>query len=220
MPPTEPRFVDLRPHCNVLGESKDDIWPPTLHLRTIPRGLQRLLGHDFWIDCGIATDMGSVVPDDGDKARPFRVEAIRVRVPRFAAMDVLLTGYGTTAGFAATPYASVELHYHDGSTARLSIQGRKQVWPWWHDGTDLPEQPLAYLSQFATTSTESSWLSLSRFYAVRLRNPHPDRDVDSIAVSATRHAWSSPIVMAMTLDGVPATSAKAPEAAAPAGRQD
>ena len=55
-------------------------------------------------------------------------------------------------------------------------------------------------SQFAATTTSNSWLSLSRFYAVRLENPHPEREVVSLAMAATPHAWSSPVVLAITLD--------------------
>lgn len=196
--PSEPRFVDLRPHCNVLGGDAGEMWPPTLLLRTLPRGRQRLLGEDFWIDCGVG--MALAAGGDADMAgwAP-RTDAIAVRTPRFAALDVLLTGMGTTAGFGAVPYATIELRYRDNTSARLSIRGRTQVWPWWHDGTDLPEQPLAYLSQFAVTTTSNSWLSLSRFYAVRLENPHPEKDVESLALAATPYAWSSPVVLAITL---------------------
>ena len=114
-----------------------------------------------------------------------------------------LPGTPWGASFADSPYATIELQYVDGSKAALAIQARTQVWPWWHDGTDLPEQPLAYLSQFAETSESSSWNSLSRFYAVRLANPHPEREVESIAIAATPHAWSSPLVLAITLVDTP-----------------
>jgi hypothetical protein len=170
-----------------------------MQLRTLPRGRQRLLGQDFWIDCGVGLAMSAGGGPELAGWTP-RTGAIAVGSPRFAALDVLLTGVGTTASFAAVPYATVELKYRDNTSARLTIRGRTDVWPWWHDGTDLPEQPLAYLSQFAATTTPTSWLSLSRFYAVRLENPHPEREVESLALAATHYAWSSPLVLAITLD--------------------
>jgi len=113
------------------------------------------------------------------------------------------------------PYALVELHYRDGSVAKLPIRARNEIWAWWHDGTDLPGQPLAYVSQLTSTSSFGSWLSLARFYAVRLENPHPDREVRSLALAATEYAWSSPLVLAITLKqrtdvAIPSTSAHIP----------
>ncbi|GAB3370845.1 hypothetical protein GCM10027431_18980 [Lysobacter rhizosphaerae] len=198
--PSEPRFVDLRPHCNFRTDGNFEFLDERILSRSLPRGRQTLLGHDFWIDCGVAASLASL-----NAPYPERVDDIAIGMRRFAALDVLLTGRTTTPGFAAVPYALIELHYRDGSVAKLPIHSRSEVWAFWHDGTDLPEQPLAYLSQLAYTTGY-----VARLYAVHLENPHPEREVQSLALAATDYAWSSPLVLAVTLGNGVAGGASPP----------
>jgi hypothetical protein len=142
MPATvlEPRFVDLRPACDrhgILGWPKRDVVLAS-HWPVFPRGRLRLLGEDYEVQCAIDVQMLSDFQGP-DRFRN-RIDGLTPALPRFAALHVLMTGETSLQDRAISPYAVIELHYRDGSRARLSAFYRRDVLPWWAQAFRPPEQ--------------------------------------------------------------------------------
>jgi WD40 repeat protein len=211
MPATalEPRFVDLRPACDrhgILGWPKRDVVLAS-HWPVFPRGRLRLLGEDYEVQCAIDVQMLSDFQGP-DRFRN-RIDGLTPALPRFAALHVLMTGETSLQDRAISPYAVIELHYRDGSRARLSAFYRRDVLPWWAQAFRPPEPVPALLGR------ENDWQGNGGglrplVYGVVLRNPHPEREVADFSLEATTAAWSRPAVLAITLDPPAASMASGP----------
>jgi hypothetical protein len=160
-------------------------------------GMHRFLGVDYDV-------RGQVVlltaTHGVDRSRS-RVEGIRTGIPRFDALHLLVSGYGSLRRREATPLAFVEIMYRDGSRARLPIIYLKDV-----DLVDSaenakPGSESARVAWRATTAgTPRVYKTIQKIYAVRLVNPEPRREVASLALEAADEDGSVPVFFAITLE--------------------
>jgi hypothetical protein len=206
----DPRFVDLRPHCNLPPEELRRIDVGAL----LPAGRHRLLGIEFEIRCAvIAQQAWNRRPD---VASGSRVEGIAVRMENAAAIELLAFGAGRLKGERRETYAVFEFDYADGSRARVSIRNRDQMQAWFgvHLAGDASPLRIAWAGLGSQEWNNMPALTTPSLYAVRVENPHPGRRLRSLALESVPAPWSMPVLLAATL--VPlsdATPAKAPATA-------
>ena len=192
--------IDLSPWCNLdLATSQRHIAGELRLDRVFSPGRQRLLGIDYDVRCAI---IASTLEGPEPKARPLpaRVAGIAVGHMRVATLHLLMTSGAQLDGRKAAPIAVFELSYRDGSRARLPILYRKQLWEWWTDSNEGGSR-LAFLAFSSLNSTPSTYPP--SFFEVRLQNPHPGREIASVALEAMEHAKAQPVLLALTVE--PAT---------------
>lgn len=194
-------FVDLQPAINravdapYLFPSGNIAW-----LASVPLGVQRLLGVDFDIRGVVALRM----PETPRGATGFPVESAEVSPPqpRFAALHLLLAGCCPLPGHPDGNYAYLLLRYTDGSHARIPIRHREHLLFSGADpGDTLPARVARVVDDPEGYPT--------RLYAARLPNPNPQREVASIAFTASELFASGPMIFAATAETGPEPTAEA-----------
>lgn len=204
----DPRFVDLRPHCNLPpGELRRIDFGPLP-----PAGRHRLLGIDFEIRCAvIAQQAWNRAPD---VASGSRVEGIAIRLEHAAAVELLAFGAGRLKGERRETYATFEFDYADGSRARVPIRNRDQMQAWFgvHLAGDASALRIAWAGLGSQDWSNTPALTTPSLYAVRVENPHPERRLRSLALESVPAPWSMPVLLAATL--VPLADADATPARA------
>jgi WD40 repeat protein len=163
------------------------------------RGRHRFLGVDYDARGSIDLSMAKQARVS-DANSPARVAGIRPAIRRFVALDLLVTGRNSLRSGQASPYAIVEISYRDGSRERLPIIYRRDVdrFSWPNDGYgDTVHARIAWRAR--NYGTPADYASADAIFAVHLVNPHPEREVDSLALEATDEAWSAPSFFAISL---------------------
>jgi eukaryotic-like serine/threonine-protein kinase len=191
----DPRFVDLRPHCN-LSQTEEK----RLALSLPAPGRHRLLGRDFEVPCAIIVRHAW----DGEPrvAAGSRVEGIAVGIDSVAAVDLLMLGANRLKGESRAPYATLEWQYADGSRARVPLRNRDQIQfslnP--HLAADASPLRIAWmdLSRVDPFGRLIAWTPTT--YALRLDNPHPERRLRSLALESVPAPWSTPVLLAATIE--------------------
>jgi hypothetical protein len=205
-PRTDARSVDLRPRCNMdLAASAQHITMGLRLDRVFPPGRHRLLGVDYEVRCAVAasnskSQSGSATP------LPRRIAGIGIPQRNVATFHLLMTSGAQPRGRKIAPTATFELTYRDGSRARVPILYRKQLWEWWTDSTEGGSR-LAYLAAGVLDSNPSMYPPL--FFEVHLPNPHPEREIASVALEAVDGNRSQPVLLAITIDPPPGQIASA-----------
>lgn len=194
VPVADPRFVDLRPHCN-LGEDERK----RLGLRLLPPGRHRLLERDYDVRCAVIVRQAW----DGRPraAAGSRVEGIAPGLDDVAAVDLLILGANRIKGEARDPYATLEWDYADGSKARTPLLNRDQMQfslnP--HLAADASPLGIAWIDLGAQSfGGLFAWAPTT--YALHLDNPHPERALRSLALESVATPWSTPVLLAITLE--------------------
>lgn len=185
-------FVELQPAINrpvdaagLLDASEVGMLPP------VPLGIQRFLGVDFDIRGVVALRMREAPqPPPG---LPVASPAVGPPQPRFAAVHLLLGACCPLPGHREAPYAYLALRYTDGSHARIPILLRHHLWWSSEDVGDAIPARIAW-------ATTTPWGYPQRLYAARLANPHPERDVASLAFEASETFASGPLIFAATAE--------------------
>ncbi len=198
----DPRFVDLRPNCNF----ELDQHPNPLHQnprldRLLAPGRQRLSGVDFEVHCAIwaryrpnaepSVELGS------------RIEGIAVATSEVAAVELLVMASTVLKDEVREAYAIIEFGYRDGTRARADLIYKRDIEPWFavDIGARSSESRVAYVGHGAQFSLLGGMApSPPRLYAVRIANPHPHKALASLAFESTRVPWSSPLLLAATLE--------------------
>jgi len=163
-------------------------------------GRHRFLGVDY--DARASIDLGMVKHAEVSGAnRPARVAGIRPVIRRFVALDLLVTGRNSLRSGQASPYAIVEISYRDGSRERLPIIYRRDLDRFWWPTDGYGDTVRARIAWRARNyGTPADYASPNAIFAVRLVNPHPQREVNSLALEATEEAWSAPSFFAITVE--------------------
>jgi len=163
----------------------------------LPPGTHRLLGVDYDIRGSI--DLSTRGFEAAAGAPPSRI-GIDPGVRRFAALDVLVNGRSMLISGETRPYAIVEIDYRDGSRDRLPILYHRDVnesTSWRNAKAGETWARIAWRSRNSYGSPRNRVPPRSIF-AVHLANPHPEREVASLALEAGDEAWSSPSFFAIT----------------------
>ena len=163
-----------------------------------PFGLVRLGGIDY--DWRGALELrqdggGQSVGTEYRFALPQNVRGLRVPAQPIAAFHVLLFAPESVPEPRQRVYANVRLHYRDGSQAVLPLRTQREVKGW--TDTDRPT-PIGWIM-----CDPSRTLGLLRQYMYndpRLPNPHPEKIVSTLDVETVPHAWSTPVVFAITAE--------------------
>ncbi|MFC5579326.1 protein kinase [Lysobacter niabensis] len=165
-------------------------------LGQVPVGPQRLLGVDYDVRGMIYLSAESF----GDDLPPRRGN---IRVGQHAAaLHVLATSQGRSQTRRPVELARIVLNYSDGSRARLPLAWSREFAASWDDPNDFPQPQLAW---FRTPDYGWGGDGTSLF-VMRLRNPYPERRIESLDLETTQERWSRPVFVAITIEP-PATSA-------------
>lgn len=190
-------FVDLAPAINRGLDEANVIHSDGIGaLSTLPRGIQRFLGIDYDIHGTVALAMPV-----RENVKPTVSAEVPVPVSRFAAAHLLLGAccmLQDMPGLLRVPYGFFDISYVDGSRARVPIVYGRDVMEAWTDTGDSLAARIAWVEPGPRAQIPSN--QRYRIYAVRLNNPHPQREVAGLSFAATNAAWSGPMILATTLE--------------------
>jgi len=162
----------------------------------MPIGIVRLDGVDY--DIRGALELRWVTGAGGSRYQPAAsASAIAVPPVPIAAFHLLLYAPQATPTAYEAPYASVRLHYRDGTEAVLPMRTQREV-PGWSD-QDLPVPLVWTLGDHLRLVGAAGQMLVGN---PRLANPHPDRLVATIDLETARDVWSAPVFFAITAEAV------------------
>ncbi len=212
LPAAERGEVDLRPYCNLpLGESQRHLFGQLQLDRVLPPGRHRLVDVGFHVSCAV---LARYAPDQAPSLEAgSRVEGIALPDPHPAALELLLLGASRLLDPMQDAYGIVELVYRDGTRTRQEIKLGRDLEPWFYDDAQhrMHQQRVAYSSLAYRPDGAIGappHMSIPVLHALRVPNPHPERELVSIAIESTRHAWSTVLLLGLT--SLPATPHPAP----------
>ncbi|HZX92108.1 MAG TPA: WD40 repeat domain-containing serine/threonine protein kinase [Rudaea sp.] len=190
---TPANLFDLGAFYNFPIGSGEDVHQATGPYELAP-GRHRFLGVDYDARGTILLTAERVSHMAGSK-HPAAVRGIRPGIPRFAALNILITGCCMLASHEPHPYAFVELDYADGSHERTAIVYQRDVMEAWSG------DPAGNRARVAWRAHDVVF----RLFHVRCANPHPERLVRSIAIEASEERFSGPSIFAITAEPVEAS---------------
>jgi hypothetical protein len=123
-------------------------------------------------------------------------------------VNLLITSYDGLYVDEERPFTIVELDYRDGSRERMPLIYLRDIMPtnFYNAGKSGESSPrVAWRATDSGTPRGGVWPST--ICAVRLANPHPEREIASLAVEATDEPDSTPLVFAITAEPVGAINA-------------
>ena len=125
--------------------------------------------------------------------------ATGIRVPKIpiAAFHVLLFAPQGVPQPDEVAYASVRLHYQNGSSALLPIRVQREV-PGWSDQDRPTPFALAILDGHRLSGDKKQTMISDP----RLPNPHPERLITTIDLEASAETWAAPAIFAVTAEPV------------------
>ncbi|MEP6939870.1 MAG: WD40 repeat domain-containing serine/threonine protein kinase [Rudaea sp.] len=180
-PNADPRFVplDLRTIANVDPRARMNrvvsLPPQPQSLPSLPRGMQRYDGVDFYLDR--AVQLSGAPYSRLDTEFPANSERLTIPAQVVAAIDVLALQFLPTRD----EVGSVRLHYADGGESVLAIRDGPMIVAHWLDRTQgAAQRRIGWLGTFAGQydsdgAAISGDATVSRSYIVRLENPEPQR---------------------------------------------
>ncbi|MEO8959760.1 MAG: serine/threonine-protein kinase [Rudaea sp.] len=204
-PAAGPLQIDLGGIYNLaptsLNNSMNSVMPA---LADMPLGLARLNGIDY--DLRGAVEMrresgGNIVDSRYRLAPRGAIRDLRVPPQRIAALHVLLYAPQSLVESRERLYATVRLHYRDGSQAVVPIRTQREVKGW--TDHDRPT-PIGWV-QGAMMRVLGVMRQSVVFNNPRLPNPHPEKIVVSLDLETAPSRWSTPVFFAITAEPVIAT---------------
>jgi serine/threonine protein kinase/WD40 repeat protein len=202
-PATSPLLLDLTDAYTLAPESTiRSQWHVVESMRGNPLGVIRLDGVDYDVRGVVElTWLRAAIRDSSPDSSPSRVSGIRVPPVPIAALHVLLLADQLTEQPDEVLYASVRLHYLDGSNATLPIRTQREV-PGWSE-TDRPT-PFAWaISDKHRLQGDQGQGMIS---SPRLPNPHPERLIATIDLEAAQDRFAQPVFFAVTAEPVSAAA--------------
>jgi WD40 repeat protein len=188
-----PLLFDLTSSYNKPIAAEKDLNMFAFNVSQFVPGVHRLLGVDYDARGEIELSQGETL-----SGVPFRVAGVRPGVARFAALNVLVSANGMLRTQEQVPYAFVELEYRDGGRARLPIIYNRDIKEWWRTVWDTPGRIAWRLRDYGTGRMGMA----QSMVTVRLANPHPQREVASVALEAVKMQFSSPAFFAITAEPI------------------
>ena len=208
-----PRRADAPENLIDLGSSLNE---DDLELVEFAPGLHRFLGIDYdvrgvlWLSPG-----GRGI---ADMSRPHamaepvrRLEGIRPGIRRVAAIDLLINFQDSLLTTTASPHAILELFYRDGTRERLPVRNTSDMNDIAHGGKDGgPGSGSTRVAWRATsTGTPLIYRMTQTVFAVRMVNPHPERELASLALEVVSNDGNPAGFFAMTLEPTAPTDVSA-----------
>jgi WD40 repeat protein len=166
-------------------------------------GLHRFLDIDYDVRGAIGLVPGARGIADMSQLRAVaapirRLEGIRPGIHEAAAIDVLVQFADSLLTPTSDPHAIVEIAYRDGSRERLPIRYTNDMNAINHGGKDGTDSvPIAWR---ATLPGAPAGDRQQTMFAVRLANPHPERELASLALEATGQDGIGATFYAVTLE--------------------
>ncbi|MGH8121969.1 MAG: WD40 repeat domain-containing protein, partial [Rudaea sp.] len=166
----------------------------------IPFGLVRLDGIDY--DWRGGLEMGRDSKEDSGVSRyPLAIRGVisGLRAPPqpIAALHVLLYAPESLGESRERLYASLRLHYRDGSEAVLPILTQRDVKGW--TDHDRPT-PIGWVESYNLRVI--GLIHMTQFNNPRLPNPHPEKIVSTLDLETAPSGWSTPVFAAITAEPV------------------
>jgi WD40 repeat protein len=199
-PATSPLLLDLTDAYTLAPESTTSFMFHVIsNMRNGPLGVIRLDDVDYDMRGLIELNWqrGRAKQDRSSDWTAARTSGIRIPPVPIAALHVLLLAVQDVPQPDEVPYASVRLHYVDGSTAVLPIRTQREV-PGWSE-SDRP-------TPFAWTSGDMHRLIGDQQQALlsspRLPNPHPERLIATLDLEPARDRFAQPVFFAVTAEPV------------------
>ena len=170
--------------------------------RELAPGMHRFFGIDYDVRGIVALSMkGFESAIDPDRPPPFGVRGIHPGVDRFAALNLLVAGFANVQREKNRPYAMVEIDYRDGGREHLPLIDHRDVDASWSDEEGKPGEVSPRVAWRATNvGAPNGGEATSKIFSVRIANPHPDREVVSLALESVDEAWSAPLFFAITAE--------------------
>ena len=163
---------------------------------SLPFGMSRIDGVDY--DLRGAVELRWLRGGGSEKGNvPWKVTGVHVPAIPIAAVHALLIAPHRTAVPEVRIYASLALHYRDGSVERVPIRTQIEV-----SGMSESDQvvPIAWTAYVVTRLI--GILKQQPVHNPRLPNPHPERMIDSLDLEAAEDNWSEPVFLAITAEPV------------------
>jgi WD40 repeat protein len=197
-PDTSPLLLDLTEAYSIAPFSVRDINGTVFSMASqLPFGVARLDGMDYDIRGAFELRYGKPTTTRSPLLPPTRAAGIRTPAIPIAAFRVLLLAALDEPESAIREYASLRLHYVDGSTTLLPIETNREV-----PGTSDSERPFPFAwerSDHLRLQGFSRQLMISN---PRLPNPHPDRLIAHVDFETPLDHWAEPVVFAITAEPV------------------
>jgi hypothetical protein len=196
----DPRHVDLRPACNLpRGHDVDRMWLGFRLDALLPPGRHRLLDTTFEVRCGLLAEW---VPGRAPSvAAGSRLEGVLLPALHARALHILATGATMFRQQEATPYAVLVIGYRDGSEARLPVLWRDHMqahfFPMFPDEA---EARVAWVALGGAAGVPAAAAQPALLFAARIENPHPGRELATLAWESVQRAWSTPLLLGVTLE--------------------
>jgi len=200
-PDTNPLLLDLTSGYS-LGtlSTRKSIDNVLTDLVTLPIGVARLDGVDYDIRGGI--ELRQQNNDRGSHGLPSAATGIAVPPVPIAAFHVLMFAVLALPEPSERLYASVRLHYRDGSQALLPIRTQREV-PGMTD-RDRPT-PVGWAQTKVLALIGSFRAQI--FSNPRLPNPYPEKLIASLDLETSNSGWAEPVFIAVTAEPVRAPTA-------------
>ena len=198
-PSTSPLLLDLTDSYTFAPESMiRSTWHVVETMRGIPLGLVRLDGVDYDVRgvVELSWPRGAIQDASPDSA-PARATGIRVPQIPIAALHVLLVADQLTEQPDEVLYASVRLHYVDGSSAILQIRTQREV-----PGLSETDRPTPFAWAISDKHRLQGDPGQRRISSPRLPNPHPERLIATIDLEAAQDRFAQPVFFAVTAEPV------------------
>ena len=195
---TNPLLLDLTAFYKMTPDGQynmiETVLPGT---GAIPFGVVRLDGVDYDLRGRLELRSGSGGSTGSQQEVRMEPQAKGIPVPPvpIAALHILLYAPLPTPQSAERIYASVRLHYRDGSQALLPIRTQREV-PGWTDH-DRPV-PVGWV-QGNHLRFIGEWHQ-ELISDPRLPNPHPEKLIATLDLETNSNYWSVPVFLAITAE--------------------
>jgi serine/threonine protein kinase/WD40 repeat protein len=196
-PHASPLLLDLTDFYNIAPGSLRSLIDTDLAVAVgLPLGVATLDGVDY--DVRGALEMRFDAMNNNHAGRALRSEVGSVPVPPvpIAAVHVLLYAPDFVNASTEHVYATIRLHYRDGSEAVLPMRTQHEV-----PGGTGHDRPVPFGWVFGDYLVRGGGQRQQPFSNPRLSNPHPERIISSIDL-ATGEGMAEPILFAVTAEPV------------------
>jgi len=190
------RSIDLQPHANQKLSSDFHGYPGN-NLKPLPRGHQVLKEVPLEIGESFIQLASKRAPDF-----PEKVEGIQVGKQADQVHFLHGTGWGSPGVADGTTIGSYIVHYQDDTKEVIPIEYGRDVRDWWALGDRRPATgaELAWTgANDASKNFRGMEVSL-RLFLLTWENPHPDKQIASLAFTSRNETISAPFLIAVSME--------------------
>jgi len=195
-PTASPMLLDLTQAYTVAPETFRDLLVSVLPVEfDLPWGVARLDRVDYDVRgiVELREHPGRTMAGDTQS----RASGIHVPAVPIAAFHALVVAAEDSPEQFERDYASIRLHYVDGSTALLPIRTQRDV-PGYTDN----DKPVPVAFAYGDYTRLLGIMKQTLIDNPRLPNPHPERLIASLDLEAAPKGFSEPVFLAITAEPV------------------